>query len=129
MVFFGIKPLYYLKDTTGKREKILAFSSEIKSFLDVPGFKPEVNDEAVFNYLSFQYNPLDQTFFKNVWKLPPAHWLKIDAKTGEWTQKKYWSFEFAKSSPRCHLGEFIWVEPARGIEPRTFRLQSECSTN
>ncbi len=89
--FFGIKPLYYLK----VGQKITAFSSEIKSFLDVPGFKAEANDEAVYNYLSFQYNPLDQTFFKGVWKLPPAHFLKIDLKTGESEMKKYWSFEFA----------------------------------
>jgi asparagine synthase (glutamine-hydrolysing) len=88
--FFGIKPVYYLK----VGQKITAFGSEIKSFLDIPGFKVEVNDEAVYNYLSFQYNPLDQTFFKNVWKLPPAHWLKIDAKTGQFEMKKYWSFEF-----------------------------------
>ena len=88
--FFGIKPVYYLK----VGQKITAFGSEIKSFLDVPGFKAEVNDEAVFNYLSFQYNPLDQTFFKNVYKLPPAHFLKIDLKTGESEMKKYWSFEF-----------------------------------
>jgi len=92
--FFGIKPLYYLK--TG--QKITAFGSEIKSFLDIPEFKPEVNDVAVYNYLSFQYNPLDQTFFKNVYKLPPAHWLKIDTKTGESEMKKYWSFEFANVS-------------------------------
>jgi asparagine synthase (glutamine-hydrolysing) len=94
--FFGIKPLYYLKIG----QKITAFGSEIKSFLDIPIFKAEVNDEAVYNYLSFQYNPLDQTFFKNVWKLPPAHWLKIDAKTGEFEIKKYWSFEFAEMSKR-----------------------------
>ena len=115
--FFGIKPLYYLKNPQARpvgngQEKIIAFGSEIKSFLDVPGFKAEVNDEAVYNYLSFQYNPLDETFFKNVWKLPPAHWLKIDTKTGESEMKKYWSFEFSpkldlgpENSPRVALGE------------------------
>jgi asparagine synthase (glutamine-hydrolysing) len=98
--FFGIKPLYYLK----VGQKITAFGSEIKSFLDIPGFKPEVNDEAVYNYLSFQYNPLDQTFFKNVWKLPPAHFLKIDLKTGESEIKKYWSFDFTDDMSRMTLG-------------------------
>jgi asparagine synthase (glutamine-hydrolysing) len=88
--FFGIKPLYYLKIG----EKITAFSSEIKSFLSFPDFKPEVNDAAVYNYLQFQYNPLDQTFFKNVWKLPPAHFMKISLASGKTEIKKYWSFEF-----------------------------------
>ena len=75
--FFGIKPLYYLKEGS-----ISAFSSEIKSFFQIPGFKPEVNDAAVYNYLSFQYNPLEETFFKNVYKLPPAHFLSVDLESG-----------------------------------------------
>lgn len=88
--FFGIKPLYYLKQDN----KIMAFSSEIKSFINFPGFKSEVNDNAVYNYLSFQYNPLTETFWKGVYKLPPAHFLKININTGETEIKKYWSFEF-----------------------------------
>jgi asparagine synthase (glutamine-hydrolysing) len=43
--FFGIKPLYYLTSTNGVY--IRAFSSEIKSFLALSEFKPEVNDAAV----------------------------------------------------------------------------------
>ena len=88
--FFGIKPLYYLQQDGN----IIAFSSEIKSFLSIPGFKAEVNDKAVVNYLSFQYNPLTETFFKNVYKLPPAHYLTIDLNSGKTEIKKYWSFEF-----------------------------------
>src|ERR1035437_1998432 len=46
--FFGIKPLYYLKEagknSKNKKEKIVAFSSEIKSFLSYPGFKSVIND-------------------------------------------------------------------------------------
>ena len=88
--FFGIKPLYYLR----KENNILAFASEIKSFLELPDFKPEVNDAAVYNYLSYQYNPLEETFFKNVFKLPPAHFLTVDLATGKWERKRYWQFGF-----------------------------------
>lgn len=88
--FFGIKPLYYLV----QKEKIVAFSSEAKSFLSFPGFTPEVNDSAVYNYLSFQYNPLVESFFKDVYKLPPAHFMRIDLESGKTDIKKYWSFEF-----------------------------------
>ncbi len=94
--FFGIKPLYYWKkENVSKRLfDIVAFASEIKSFLTIPGFAPEVNDDAVYNYLSFQYNPLDETFFKNVYKLPPGHYMKIDTVTGESSIEKYWEFTF-----------------------------------
>ena len=87
--FFGIKPLYYLKEGS-----ISAFSSEIKSFFQIPGFKPEVNDAAVYNYLSFQYNPLEETFFKNVYKLSPAHFLSVDLESGRSELKRYWQFRF-----------------------------------
>ncbi|MDP2641738.1 MAG: asparagine synthase (glutamine-hydrolyzing), partial [bacterium] len=111
--FFGIKPLYYvtaagfqnlpaLPSLAGLRHgsnfentaAVIAFSSEIKSFLALPGFKPEVNDKAVVNYLSYQYNPLEETFFKHVFKLPPASFMTIDAETGEAEVKRYWHFEF-----------------------------------
>lgn len=91
--YFGIKPLYYLI----QNEKIVAFSSEIKSFLSIPGFKAQVNDSAVYNYLSFQYNPLGETFFKSVYKLPPAHYLFIDSESGEIEMEKYWSFNFEQN--------------------------------
>ncbi|MES3004672.1 MAG: asparagine synthase (glutamine-hydrolyzing) [Patescibacteria group bacterium] len=93
--YFGIKPVYYLLDSN---KKILAFGSEIKSFSGIPSFKSEVNDNAVFNYLSFQYNPLDETFFKNVYKLAPGSYMKINTETGEYKTEKYWSFEFRKDN-------------------------------
>lgn len=91
--FFGIKPLYYWRNNG----KISAFSSEIKSFLDIPGFKIEMNEEATINYFSYQYNPLDETFFKNVWKLPPAHFLKVNVLTGEEKMERYWQYEIVQN--------------------------------
>ncbi|OHB10385.1 MAG: asparagine synthase (glutamine-hydrolyzing) [Candidatus Zambryskibacteria bacterium RIFCSPLOWO2_02_FULL_39_26] len=88
--YFGIKPMYYLT----QNDRIIGFSSEIKSFLSFPGFKVSVNDKAVINYLSFQYNPLTETFFKGVYKLPPGHFLSIDLKRNDVQIKKYWSMEF-----------------------------------
>ena len=67
---FGIKPFYY----TNMNGSFI-FGSEIKSFLDHPDFKKELNEEALGHYLSFQYSPTEETFFKNVYKLPPAHYF------------------------------------------------------
>ncbi len=91
--FFGIKPLYYLVEN----KKVVAFSSEIKSFLAYPDFQPETNDSAVYNYLSFQYNPLEETFFKNVFKLLPGHYMTVNLVTGENIRKRYWNFEFKEN--------------------------------
>ena len=61
---FGIKPLYYaqMNDT-------LMFGSEIKSFLEHPKFDKVFNEEALGNYLSFQFVPTNETFFKGVFCL------------------------------------------------------------
>ena len=90
--YFGIKPLYYLVDDSGA---FTAFASEIKSILAIPGVARVVNDEAVVNYLSFQYNPLSETFFKGIWKLAPGSFLDIDVATGKFTETKYWEFALA----------------------------------
>ncbi|MBR6509078.1 MAG: asparagine synthase (glutamine-hydrolyzing) [Clostridia bacterium] len=84
---FGIKPFYY----TFMGESFI-FGSEIKSFLDHPEFKKELNEEALGHYLSFQYSPAEETFFKNVFKLPPAHFFTF--KNGEMQKTRYWKPEF-----------------------------------
>ncbi|MGN0601648.1 MAG: asparagine synthase (glutamine-hydrolyzing) [Oscillospiraceae bacterium] len=85
--FFGIKPVYYAKmgDT-------LMWGSEIKSFLDHPEFKKELNETALENYLTFQYSPTTETFFKNVYKLPAAHYFIY--KDGKMEVKRYWEVKF-----------------------------------
>lgn len=68
--FFGIKPFYYANP-----EGNLIFSSEIKSILAYPNVKREVNEEALEQYLSFQYSVLPETFFKGIYKLPAGHYM------------------------------------------------------
>ena len=84
---FGIKPFYYsfMGDS-------FLFGSEIKAFLEHPHFVKQLNEEALGHYLSFQYSPSEETFFKNVFKLPPAHYLIF--KDGKLTKKRYWKPEF-----------------------------------
>lgn len=84
---FGIKPFYY----TFMGESFI-FGSEIKSFLEHPDFKKELNEDALGHYLSFQYSPTEETFFKNVYKLPPAHYFTF--KDGEMKKVRYWRPEF-----------------------------------
>jgi len=87
---FGIKPLYYIM----KDGIVSAIGSEIKSLLALPEYKKEINEEAIFHYLSYQYNPMRETFFKGIFRLPPATSLLIDLKTGKLEEKKYWQFKF-----------------------------------
>ena len=88
---FGIKPLYY---TIGDNSFI--FGSEIKAFLHHPEFKKQLNEQTLAHYLSFQYSPCEETFFKGVYKLPPAH--SFTFKDGEIVKKRYFKPEF-KTDP------------------------------
>jgi len=88
---FGIKPFYY----TFMGESFI-FGSEIKSFLEHPDFKKELNEDALAHYLSFQYSPTEETFFSNVFKLPPAHYFTY--KNGEMKKVRYWKPEFEPES-------------------------------
>jgi asparagine synthase (glutamine-hydrolysing) len=85
--YFGIKPLYYAKmgDT-------FMWASEIKGMMPHPAFAKELNPSALESYLTFQYNPLEETFFKNVYKLPPAHFLKFSG--GKISVTRYWQADF-----------------------------------
>lgn len=85
--YFGIKPMYYA--TFGNT---FMFGSEIKSFLEHPLFKKELNTDALENYLTFQYSPTAETFFKNTYKLPPAHYFIYQ--NDVLTVKRYWEVKF-----------------------------------
>ena len=85
--FFGIKPLYY-----AKMGSTLMWGSEIKSFLDHPHFKKELNTDALESYLSFQYSVTEETFFKNVFRLPAAHCFTF--KDGKMTVERWWEIKF-----------------------------------
>ena len=91
--FFGIKPLYY-SVIDGR----LLFGSEIKSFLEFPEFKKEVNETALENYLTFQYSVLPETFFKGVFKLMPSHYIIF--KDGRAETTRYFQPMFEKGDEK-----------------------------
>lgn len=97
---FGIKPLYYQKN-----KDCFLFGSEIKSFLKHPKFIKKLNVNALEQYLSFQYSPYLETFFKGVFKLAPAHYFTL--KNNELKIKKYYNINFNEDE---NLSLEEWVE-------------------
>ena len=91
--FFGIKPFYY-----GLVNGNLIYGSEIKSLLEYPEYKKEVNPEALENYLTFQYSVLEETFFKGIFKLMPAHCLTY--KDGQLNIRRYWEPKFEENDSK-----------------------------
>ena len=91
---FGIKPLYVRLDDDTQGGRVAAFASEIKSLLVDPDVSPEVDMDAVVNYLSFQFNPLPQTFFRGIRRLDPGHFAVVDLADPRFQPQRYWRYEF-----------------------------------
>ncbi len=80
--FFGIKPLYYAPVDDG-----IIYASEIKGILKHPLYKKEFNNEALEEYLSFQYSVLPQTMFAGIYRLEPGRYMIFE--DGKLSVKRY----------------------------------------
>jgi asparagine synthase (glutamine-hydrolysing) len=83
----GKKPLYYSAD--GGR---LLFASEIKALRQVPDLELSLDWEALNLYFSYQFVPDPWSIYREIRKLPPAHYLKLHA--GRFELASYWDLDF-----------------------------------
>lgn len=105
--FFGIKPLYYT--IAGE---CFVFASEIKSILKYPEYKKEMNEEALEQFLSFQYSALEETFFKGVYRLEPGSFLRWRAGSIILEIQKYFS---PSLKPEEGKTEKEWLEAVDNV--------------
>jgi len=103
---FGVKPFYYTKENSK-----FIFCSEIKPILDLKNSnKPNLN--AINSYLTSEYyENVEKTFFNDIQKLSPGHYLTFYNNTIH--IKKYWDFEDALSKTKMpkkkkEVGEFLY---------------------
>ena len=89
----GIKPLYYVHAQDGS----LYFASEIKALLDARAVRPELNFQALPDYLANHATSGEETLFLGVRRLLPGHTLKWRA-SGEVKIEKYWDISFASAT-------------------------------
>ncbi len=70
----GIKPLYYYWDG-----KLFAFASELKALKAISSLSFTLNEEALIQFLHLGYIPSPYTCYREISKLPPACYIKVDA--------------------------------------------------
>ena len=83
----GIKPLYYFH-----KDNKLVFASEIKAILKDESISRQLNHQALYDYLGFEFVPAPETMFENIYKLPAGHYLLL--KDGKVEVKQYWDLSF-----------------------------------
>ncbi|KKS98413.1 MAG: asparagine synthase, asparagine synthase (glutamine-hydrolysing) [Candidatus Gottesmanbacteria bacterium GW2011_GWA2_43_14] len=114
----GKKPLKYYFD-----DNFFAFASELKALISQPGI-PSIFDETVLQeYFTNGYVKSPQTGYKNIFKLPPAHYLVVSS-SGKQSLHKYWDIDY---SHKLNLSENEWIEilSDKLVECVKIRLESD----
>jgi asparagine synthase (glutamine-hydrolysing) len=99
----GKKPLLYTRLADGT----LAFASELKALLRLPGLARDVDLAAIDAYLALQYVPGDGTALHGVRKVPPGHVLVVEGESER--LEAYWKLAPAEPS----AGDEEWLERVR----------------
>ncbi len=86
----GVKPLHYALSDDG----FLIFGSELKTLTAWPGFRREIDDQAVEEYFAYGYVPEPRTIYRAALKLPPGHRLLIRRGEPVGTPREYWDVPF-----------------------------------
>jgi asparagine synthase (glutamine-hydrolysing) len=102
----GKKPLLWTRLPDGT----LAFASELKALLGLPGLAPEVDPVAIDAYLALQYVP-GGTGLTGVEKLPPGHVLV--AENGSVRVERYAHLSGAETAPCGEPSEAEWLQLVR----------------
>jgi len=95
---FGVKPFYY-----ACRDGRLAFASEAKALLEVPGIEAKINLQALDQYLTFLWVPDTNTLFEGINKLPAGH--RATFRDGTLKISQYWDLSFPPAGQEFRLSE------------------------
>src|SRR5690349_17332237 len=90
----GVKPLYFYH-----RDGRFIFASEIKAILQHPAVTPDVDEESLYDYLSFLTAPAPETLFRGIQKLPAGHAIVLK-RDGTIKMHQYWD-----ALPSAHPAE------------------------
>jgi asparagine synthase (glutamine-hydrolysing) len=115
---FGEKPFYYFSGTG-----ILAFGSEIKQLLLVPGVPRNMHDPIALDFLrSGLLDHTDATFFRDIRQLPAAHYLEFHLNDSSAVPQicKYWEM---KLTPRQCTSDVEACEEFRDRFQESVRLR------
>ena len=96
----GVKPFYYYW-----QDGLFLFASELKSFHQHPGFKKEIDKQALHQFLQYGYIIAPLSIFKNTFKLVPGHYLKFNTREKKYSIDKYWDVYDYYNKPKLDISE------------------------
>ena len=99
----GKKPLLYYADA-----ERFVFGSEAKAILEDPEVPVAMDPIAIHQYLTFGYVPSPRSAFRDIKKLPPAHYLVVEK--GAVRVERYWQLSY---EPKRQHSEAVLCEELR----------------
>lgn len=114
----GVKPLYYYK-----KDSLILFSSELKSFHKHPNFQKEINESSLSLYLQFGYIPEPYSIFKHCYKLKAGHYIEIDLKSQKFEEKKYWDVLDFYNKPKQEISQNEAIEKTEELFKSSFEYR------
>lgn len=112
---FGIKPLYYSVD-----ENHILFGSEIKAILAHPAVDSEPDYNSLQEYVTFQFALNGNTLFRNIHKVLPGHFMRIDLDNFDIKNVQYWDTNFKTDT--YHTEEYF-TDKLRWLLEDTVKIQ------
>ncbi len=109
----GKKPLYYCLEN-GR----LIFGSELKALRAFPGFRNNIDRQALALYMRYLYVPSPYTIYEGVRKLEPAHYIRFGARAHsvvEIDQQCYWSAAEVQSKAAANAAATSVEDAAQGL--------------
>ena len=97
----GVKPFYYY--TSGH---FFLFASNPDAILAARMFQPTLNEGRIADFLiNLEGQDRTSTFFQNLYRLPPAHAMRV--KAGEFQLTRYWELGPANTSGCTTEADFL----------------------
>lgn len=110
----GLKPVYYAQAGDS-----FVFASEIKAILASGLIEAEIDPEGLDQFLSFLWPVPPHTLFKDVYQLPPAHFLTW--KGGEIATREWWGLDFSVEEKNGNEKE--WAERVAATLENVTRME------
>lgn len=114
----GVKPFYYYK-----KDSLILFSSELKSFHNHPDFQKDINKSSLSLYLQFGYIPEPHSIFKNTYKLKAGHYIEIDLKSQKFEEIKYWDVVDFYNKPKLDISQNEAIEKTEELLKSSFEYR------
>jgi asparagine synthase (glutamine-hydrolysing) len=83
---FGVKPFYYYQS-----ENTFAFATEMKALFCLSEVSHQLNETRIAEHLDASDAQRDRTFYQHIFRLPPAHSLKVRGQDID--LRPYWALD------------------------------------